>query len=35
MPCLNSYVKRWILLSLALVSTAWGQVDIEQIVRES
>lgn len=35
MPCLNCCVKRWILLSLALVSTAWGQVDIQQIVRES
>jgi hypothetical protein len=28
-------VKRWILLPLALASTAWGQVDIQQIVRES
>lgn len=35
MPCLNGCVKSWILLSLALVSTAWGQVDIQQIVRAS
>ena len=35
MPCLNNRVKHSILLSLALVSTAWGQVNIQQIVRES
>lgn len=35
MPCLNRCVKCRILLSLALASTAWGQVDIQQIVRES
>ena len=31
----NPSVKVSILLSLALASTAWGQVDIQQIVRAS
>jgi len=35
MPCLSLPVKRLALLSLVLVSTAWGQTDIREIVRKS